>query len=228
MGKLFRFDFSSVRHSPEAYVLSPQTLVSHFPRRKFLIIDIEATGLDVERDEVTEIAVQQVNVDLSFGDAWRSYIRINGEIPPAISRLTSITKEMTDQGIHIAEALASLITRFQDHIWVAQCGYEYDFPFLERVYHSLGLPSVGIDTLDPKILYALLYPEVADTFSTDFLSRYYGIDRSRFARHTAAGDVALIAEIFTCMGREATKANIEHLEVASSLEIRKFLPAPLV
>ena len=229
MAKLFRFDFESLAHFPPAeYVLDTGLLTPGLLRRKWLIFDLEATGLDYRNDEITEIALQELDpLTGSVGESWQTYVKIQGEIPPAISRLTSITKATTETGISCREALAHLAERYAEHIWIAQCGFEYDFPFLERVHGETGLPGRDIDALDPKIIFALLHPERSETFSTNFLCEYYAIDRSHFARHTAAGDVALITEYMLAMLTEARRSGMHDVTVTAPLTIKKFIPQPL-
>ena len=229
MTKLFRYAFDRITESPpEEYILEPGFVVRDLFSRKLLIIDIEATGLDVSREEITEIAVQEDDPVLGCtGDAWRSYIRISGEISPEISRLTSITKAESETGIPVSEALSYLVSRYSDHVWVAQCGFEYDFPFLERVFTGLGDQPVRIDAIDTKVIFAVLHPELRGTFSTNFLAEYFAIDRTPFARHTAAGDVALLTEIVAGLVEEARAQGLNDLEIRQPLIIKRFIPPPL-
>lgn len=229
MGRLFRFDFEQVTTSPvDHYVLEPGFQVKGILERKLLILDIEATGLDFTKEEITEIAVQEFDpIHGECGAPWRTYVKIDGEISPEISRLTSISKEHTDSGISIREALGYIAENYADHIWVAQCGFEFDFPFLARLYAESGLPSLAIDAIDPKIIFSLLHSNSEATFSTNFLASHFGIDRSLFARHTAAGDVALLTEIVAGVLEQARRAGVHDVLISSPLKVRKFIPSPL-
>jgi DNA polymerase III alpha subunit (gram-positive type) len=229
VGRLFRFDFNQVTTSlVDRYELQSGPLVKGLLNRKLLILDIEATGLDFTKEEITEIAVQEYDpARAERGESWRTYVKIDGEISPEISRLTSISKEHTNSGISVREALQHLTNHYVDHIWVAQCGFEFDFPFLERVYAESDLPSLDIDAIDPKIIFALLYPDSEETFSTNFLASHFGVDRSLFARHTAAGDVALLTEIVARLLSQARASGLHDVTISSPLRVRKFIPQPL-
>lgn len=229
MGKLFRFDFERVAASPvDHYILEPGVLVHGLANRRLLILDLEATGLDSTREEITEIAVQVYDPTTGErGESWRTYVNINGTISPEISRLTSISKADTDSGITISQALQHLTSRYADCVWVAQCGFEFDFPFLERVYTESGLPPLAVDAIDPKIIFSLLHPEVDHTISTNYLATYFCVDRSPFARHTAAGDVALLTEIVHRLVAEARAAGLQDVHISSPTRVRKFIPQPL-
>ncbi len=229
MGRLFRFDFERITTSPvDHYVLTPELLVRGLLNRKLLILDLEATGLDFRREEITEIAVQTYDPTTGErGESWRTYVKINGAISPEIFRLTSISKNNTDSGMPVREVLKHLTERYADCVWVAQCGFEFDFPFLERVYSESGLPPVAIDSIDPKIIFSLLYPDREQTFSTNFLATHFNIDRALFVRHTAAGDVALLTEIVQGLLAEARIAGLQDVKVSSPTRVRKFIPQPL-
>lgn len=230
MGALFRHDFERLNGSPrEHYILSPCVLAPNFLRRKLLIIDIEATGLDFTTEEITEIAAQEYDpVTEQAGDLWSRFVKVERPIPPEISRLTSITSEHTDSGISSRDALTYLVDRYSNYIWVAQCGFEFDFPFLERLYRESGLSGTGIDALDTKVLFSLLHPMRDETFSTNFLAEHFKIDRSRFARHTAAGDVALLTEITAGLVREAKRKGLCDVALFSPLRVWKFIPQSLM
>jgi DNA polymerase III alpha subunit (gram-positive type) len=227
---LFSYNFDRIiQSSPEEYILEPGLLVRDLFSRKLLIVDIEATGLDVSRDEITEIAAQEYDpVSGRKGDVWRSYIHISGQIPLEISRLTSITRSETDAGISASEALSYLASRYSEHVWIAQCGFEFDFPFLERVFGESELPPAGIEAMDTKVVFAVLHPELEETFSTNFLATYFRIDSGPFARHTAAGDVALITEMVASLAREAVHRGVSHIDIRRPLTIKKFIPQPLL
>lgn len=77
---------------------------------EIIIIDIETTGLSVDRCEITEIGALRVDGDsLEVVDKFEMLIDIEGPVPYFITNLTGITKDMlTSKGVPVKTALTAL------------------------------------------------------------------------------------------------------------------------
>jgi DNA polymerase III epsilon subunit-like protein len=113
-----------------------------------------------------------------------------------------------------------------DAVLVTQCGYEFDFPLLDRECERVGMLPMPNVRLDTKAIFAVLHPDRSETFSTDFLCDYYGINRSVFKRHDALGDARLIAQIFRDELAEAQRMGVDALAV-DCIRIKRFVLTPL-
>lgn len=118
-------------------------------------IDIETTGLDFEKDEITEIAwvLKEIGVDKPL--QVQSFM-VTGKkpIPENIVKLTGITDEMREtEGFELGLTLMNLENHFNraDYI-VAHNGEFFDKPFLEEKAKPLNLnyfdKKMWLDTKD--------------------------------------------------------------------------------
>ena len=80
--------------------------------------------------------------------------------------------------------------------------------------------------MDTKVLFAAIHPELDETFSTDFLLRYYNIKSDDVPRHDALGDSILIARILCAILQEYKQKNVPDLLIRQELAIRKFVLTP--
>lgn len=103
--------------------------------REGLYVDVEATGLDTERDEVIELAAYPFKFTLDgrivdLGDPLHFYSEPRKKITAEITKLTGITEEMVvGQSIDVPE-----LERWVDRIDLVVAHHaEYDRPMLERI-----------------------------------------------------------------------------------------------
>lgn len=187
--------------------------------RQFVVFDLEATGPDAEHDSVTQFGVVKMGIEAqtfeSLVKPWRS-------IPPKIETLTGVTNDRVEGAVHFAEAYTRFREFVGDAVLVTSCGYEYDFPLLDCECERAGVARLENCRLDTKAIFALLHPERTETFSTNFVSDYYGIDRSEFQRHDAVGDATLISRIFQAELKEAKEMGVGHF-MADRVRIRRFV-----
>lgn len=222
---------------PETMVITPSGAehytLSEFefepvPERRYVVFDLEATGADGETDSVTQFGAVAVYDDgPSNNERFTSLVRPWKPIPPEIERLTGIT----NTAVAGAEAFPAVWGRFQefcgDAVLVTQCGYEFDFPVLDRECARSGVaPSTNI-RLDTKALYALLHPDLEVNPSTNFLSERYGIDRKLFRPHNALGDAMLIARIFCRVRDDMREQGKTRLATEKPVRIHRFILPPL-
>jgi DNA polymerase III epsilon subunit family exonuclease len=193
---------------------------------EYVVFDLEATGPVVEADSVTQIGAVRLYGDGTDGAVFESFVRPWKPIPPKIEGLTGITNARVATAPEFAAVWNDFRTFCGDAVLVTQCGYEFDFPLLDRVCDRAGLKRLANVRLDTKAIFALLHPDRAETFSTDFLSDYYGIDHGGFKRHDALGDARLIARIFRAELEEAKSMGTDALET-ERIRIKRFVLPPL-
>jgi DNA polymerase-3 subunit epsilon len=66
-------------------------------RQPFIVADLETTGLNAETDEVLEFAAVQVAPDGSITEEFSMLVRVSGQVPAEITRLTGITQNALDR-----------------------------------------------------------------------------------------------------------------------------------
>jgi DNA polymerase III epsilon subunit family exonuclease len=110
---------------------SKKKVVSYNTER-FIVFDLETTGLDAYRNEIIEIgALKYCNGQYT---ELQCLVKPTQKIPPFITNLTGITQEMVDDnGIHEFQALAKFIEFIEDYPLVA-----YNAPFDRRFIAAAG------------------------------------------------------------------------------------------
>lgn len=100
-------------------------------KMEYVIVDIETTGLDLERSSIIEVGAILV-VNNIIKDRYSSFIRYEGVLPETVKRVTGITEQM----LRDAPILSDVITELRDFInkrpVVSHNGFSFDFPMLER------------------------------------------------------------------------------------------------
>jgi DNA polymerase III alpha subunit (gram-positive type) len=196
--------------------------------RNYLIIDIEATGLNYRKEEITEIAALPIlKGKKSIDKPWSSLVKIKKKIPQPIKRLTGIKNTDLKNAPDLKYVLAKLNKQYNDFIWVAQCGFEFDFPMLDNVYRRLFNKSFIFRILDTKLMFQYLHPNTKSTISTDFLTKYYGLQNLKIKRHRAPDDVKLLTEIFLKILDDYRRRKISKIIIEKAIVIKKFIPQPI-
>ncbi len=217
--------YPSLSENNKYYYFINRYILNDLFHQNFLIIDLEATGLDYTKEDIIEIAWLPIEKQTPKLTRAKSYIiKPSKKIPQFIEKLTGITNKTAQKGYQLTNILKLLANNFRDYIWVAQCGFEFDFPFLNRVFQqNLGLKLPAKNILDTKLLYLYLHPNEERTISTNFLLKKYNIPSPK-TRHRALTDVTMLSQIFLRLLDEYKQNKIFNIKVTSPLKIKKFVP----
>jgi DNA polymerase-3 subunit epsilon len=99
---------------------------------KFIVFDLETTGLSPTLDEIIEIGAIRITPALSSHPALQTLVRPLKPIPTHITQLTGISQAMVDsEGIPLREALASFIDFIGD-LPLVSYNAKFDMAFLEQ------------------------------------------------------------------------------------------------
>ena len=93
-------------------------------------LDIETTGLDLQKDAITEIGAVRFNGN-RVEDEWTTLVNPNRPIPTMITNLTGISNEM----VRNAPPLNSIIRELADFVGNAPVlghSVRFDLSFLQR------------------------------------------------------------------------------------------------
>lgn len=200
----------------------------NFIKQKFLVFDLEATGFDVKREYITQIGcVPIINGKIKIKDKFSSFIYSPKNIPAKISRLTGITSREVKTAPRLEAVLQKLWSLYHDFIWTAQCGFEFDFTILQNNIKRLDVAYFKPKTIDTKVIFAYLHPEINATFSTDFLIKHYSVKFCGLKRHDALGDSILIGRVLQKMLKDFIRIKGNDLIIKRPIVIKKFVPKPL-
>ena len=115
--------------------------LAHLPER-FVILDLETTGLTAGTHEIIEIGAIRVNRDSTLHDTYQEFVKPKRKIPKKITELTGITQEMVQaEGIGLREAYDGL-TKFIGNHRIMTFNAEFDIGFLRAAATELGCEHV--------------------------------------------------------------------------------------
>ena len=167
-------------------VLSP---VSTALPSRIAVVDLETTGVDPNRDRITEIAVMLLD-DGVLVDTWQQLVNPGMSIPPEIVGLTGITNAMVSSAPRFGRVAAQLQTLLAGRVFVAH-NARFDYGFIKQSFARESLAFTA-DVLCTVRLSRRLEPEYP-SHSLDSLVMRHRLNVSD--RHRALGDTKLVVEL---------------------------------
>ena len=158
--------------------------------QEFVVVDLETTGLDVERSEIIEIGAVKI-INGREVATYQTLIKPKRGISKISERITGISEEMLKDKPTIEEVLPEFVDFLGDAIVVAH-NANFDYRFLRSwIKKILGkdLKNPYIDTL--SLSRALL---TMSSYSLDEVASKLRL--GGFTHHRAMDDAAITAKIF--------------------------------
>ena len=158
--------------------------------QEFVVVDLETTGLDVERSEIIEIGAVKI-INGKEVATYQTLIKPKRGISKISERITGISEEMLKDKPTIEEVLPEFVDFLGDAIVVAH-NANFDYRFLRSwIKKILGkdLKNPYIDTL--SLSRALL---TMSSYSLDKVASKLRL--GGFTHHRAMDDAAITAKIF--------------------------------
>ncbi len=135
--------------------------------RVYVVLDIETTGLDPERDAIIEIGAVRFKGNRTL-DTFNKLINPGRSIPYKIEQLTGITNADVRDAPPLAAILPQL-SRFVGHHPIIGHNINFDLSFLRK--HGLFADNLGVDTFE---LASILLPH-ASRYSLTALLKYLNV-----------------------------------------------------
>ncbi|MEG1997289.1 MAG: exonuclease domain-containing protein, partial [Clostridiales bacterium] len=151
---------------------------------EFVIIDLETTGLDAEKDQIIDVAAVKVKRGLIV-DQYTTLIDCDKPINDFISDLTGITDDMLVNQPHIEDIIDSLTDFIGDAVICAH-NAQFDSAFLHKHWNDQR------EWLDTITLAQIVYP-CAASYSLSWLTSMLDIVNS--GAHRALADALATAEL---------------------------------
>lgn len=108
----------------------PQISLAHLPER-FVVFDLETTGLDPEKHEIIEFGAIRVNRDSVNHETFQSLVKPSRKVPKKIIELTGISQAMLDaEGEPIEVALREFLS-FVGDLHLVSFNADFDMAFLQ-------------------------------------------------------------------------------------------------
>ncbi len=178
-------------------------------------VDIETTGSNFDRDQITEVAVVTlINGEIQY---YETLINPNSYLPVYIQTLTGITPEMLHDKPVFADIAPELHEQLSQKIFIAH-NARFDYGFLKSAFHQVGLE------FRPKVvctvkLSRLLFPSEKKHNLDSIIKRCGLINASR---HRAMGDALTLLQFWQHCERKFGTQRV--IEAAQSILGRPSLP----
>lgn len=171
---------------------------------RYVVFDLETTGLDLDSDQIVSIgAFRIVEGRIRLDDMFNRLVNPGRNIPPNAVKIHGIVPAMVVDAPNALDVLKDFLTFIKGDILIAHQAH-YDMHFMNRLMRQLyGFPlqNLVLDTIlmCQKIAFPPHpYPYGIDMsvkkYSLDAISKFYGIEIQQ--RHTAIGDALATAMIF--------------------------------
>lgn len=112
----------------------------------FVVLDLETTGLDLEKDQILSIGAVRV-YDKIVSKFYRK-IKVKKKIPTNISKLTGLTNNILNkEGVELDQALKEFI-RFIRELPLLGYNVNFDISFLEKAISGMNLLKINNEVID--------------------------------------------------------------------------------
>lgn len=167
-------------------------------QREYVFLDIETTGLDVEKDRIIEVGSIKVSGEKEV--MFQRLIKTEIEVPDAIENLTGINgSKLSSEGIELKQCIAE----FMEFIGKSDLiGYNirFDIKFLNKALSDLALAPIHNKTID-LMQEAKKRNMFQINYKLETTLREYGLDQT--VQHRALKDAKLIYQLYKAMnGKE--------------------------
>ena len=176
--------------------------------RTYIALDLEATGMQPDRDEVIEIGAVKFRDGEIIG-RWESLVRPSQPVPYKVTQLTGIKSSDVAQAPPIGKVAPDFI-RFMGDLPVIGQSVELDLAMLAR--GGIKLRNVAWDTFE---LATLLVPEAA-VYNLRAVAAKLGVNPEEERAHRATADAELTMRVFL-----ALRERIEDIPLEVLSEIGK-------
>ncbi|GAB3547551.1 hypothetical protein GCM10027343_26830 [Noviherbaspirillum agri] len=116
--------------------------ITHLPER-FIVLDLETTGLDSGKHEIIEIAAIRVNRDSTQHETFQALVKPTKKIPKRIVDLTGITEEMLEQDGRALQEVMKAFSAFVGDLRLVSFNAEFDMGFLNAATAQCGMAPFG-------------------------------------------------------------------------------------
>jgi DNA polymerase III epsilon subunit family exonuclease len=119
-------------------ITSSKFNISILPER-FVVLDLETTGLNPERNKIIEIGAIRVNRDSINHETFQSFVKIKGKVPGKITEITGITSEMLNTEGEPIEIVLPKFMEFIGDLRLVTFNAPFDMGFLKEAAKAQGL-----------------------------------------------------------------------------------------
>lgn len=158
---------------------------------KFVVFDLETTGLSTEIDRVVEIGAVKLE-NGKIVEYYDTLIDPQTHIPEGASEVNGIYDDDVKNSPYIEDVFEFFVNYCKGYKLVAHNGAGFDFKIIRRLAGSMGLP-MNNDMIDSLTEARSVLPQIR-RHSLEFLCNHYGIVNKK--AHRAYEDAEATAKVF--------------------------------
>ena len=171
---------------------------------KFLVFDVESTGIDVFNDRIVQLVISTADVDGNTLRTWEWIIDPGIEVPKEASDVHGFTTEyLRENGQHPGKALVEARDVFEENIkliWVAY-NLNYDASVLNAEFDRIGMTSSFraylriAQAFDPLVVDRAKDKYRKGKRKLENVAAHYGVPFNPDEAHKADYDVEITAKV---------------------------------
>lgn len=174
----------------------------NFKQSKFIVFDLETTGLSSTTDAIVEISAIKV-IGGSVSDEFSTLVNPGIHIPYSSSSIHGITDDMVTDAPSTEEALSSFIKFIGDYDLVGHNILRFDMKFIQRDVERFFGITLNNDIIDTLYLSRKYLPKLC-SHSLGALADHYNV--SYEGAHRALTDCRITLEVYRSLLKEMKEA----------------------
>ena len=177
-----RMGFSNAARIRKAREMSRRKRGAKPLPERYIVVDLETTGLSAAEHEIIEIGAILVN-NRQIEARFHSLIKAKAKIPQSIATLTGLTDKILQQeGRELAEVVSEFLM-FAGELPVISHNADFDFGFLRAACENCDLPLFSNQCIDTLALARRLLENMKN-YKLVTLLNHFGIEMSGVHRST--------------------------------------------
>ncbi len=174
----------------------------------FVALDVETTGLDEKRNEITEIGIVRFRKGVLVAE-YSSLVKPKEKISEYVSNMTGITNEMVSHAPDFEEVVQEMLEFIGDDLVVGH-NIKFDIGMLDQALIRIDKPVLGNVVLDTLDIVSILNP-TGSSFKLSHLAKVYGVLEENV--HRAKDDSLMTANLYLRLVEEIKTLNQDVISV---------------
>lgn len=178
--------------------------LSILPER-FVVFDLETTGLKPDTHEIIEIGAIRVNRDSEHHETFQALVRPSKKIPKKITEITGITQDMVEKDGDSLETTLSQFIEFAGDLPLVSFNAEFDMAFLTAAVQKTQAGALVNNRVSCALKMARRAWPGRTSYRLNDLAKDGGL--SDEGTHRALGDCQRAMIVYTAAAAKLRSAN---------------------